>query len=94
MVSIKGRDEVRLASFQSLAGGDILGPWSGVAPPQPSPPNPAPPPAAEGDAEADAEAGDVDLDDLLSGFGDDLDPGEDGDDGDIEADLASLLDDL
>ncbi|MDF1718412.1 MAG: type VI secretion system contractile sheath large subunit, partial [Antarcticimicrobium sp.] len=91
VVSIKGRDEVRLASFQSLAGGDILGPWSGTAPPQPSPPNPAPPPAAGGEA----EAGNVDLDDLLSGFGDDAESGGDGgDDGDIEADLAALLDDL
>ena len=95
VVSIKGRDEVRLASFQSLAGGDILGPWSGVAPPQPSPPNPAPPPAAGGAPDGE---GDVDLDELLAGFGDDLDPGGDGDDGedggDIEADLAALLDDL
>ncbi|GAA6199788.1 hypothetical protein NBRC116599_10130 [Aquicoccus sp. SU-CL01552] len=97
VVSIKSRDEVRLASFQSLAGGDILGPWSGVAPPQPSPPNPAPPPTAGGEADSDSDGdGDVDLDDLLSGFGDDTDGDGDDDDGggDIEADLAALLDDL
>ena len=35
VVSVKGRDEVRLASFQSLAGGTVLGPWSDVPPPKP-----------------------------------------------------------
>ncbi len=89
VVSIKGRDEIRLASFQSLAGGDILGPWSDVPPPPPSPPEPAP--AADGGAEAD----DLGLDDLLAGFEDDgaaRDGAGDGDD--IDADLAALLEDL
>ncbi|MFC6640090.1 type VI secretion system contractile sheath domain-containing protein [Sulfitobacter sediminilitoris] len=44
IISIRGRDEIRLGSFQSLAGGDLLGPWTGVAPPPPSPPNPPRPP--------------------------------------------------
>jgi pilus assembly protein FimV len=35
VVSVKGRDEVRLASFQSLAGATVLGPWSGAPPPKP-----------------------------------------------------------
>ena len=37
VASIKGRDEVRLTSFQSLAGRDIRGRWSQTAPPKPSP---------------------------------------------------------
>ena len=83
VVSIKGRDEIRLGSFNSLGGGDILGPWSGEAPPDPSPPKaPAPEPA-----------GDSDLDDLLAGF--DTDAGEtDVSMDDVDADLAALLDDL
>ncbi|MDX2484788.1 MAG: type VI secretion system contractile sheath large subunit [Pseudodonghicola sp.] len=103
VVSIKGRDEVRLASFQSLAGGEILGPWTGVAPPEPSPPIPVASPTSGEDGDISDlgldgdETGDDDLDDLLSGFGDDLDPGGDEDDGgigDMDADLAALLDDL
>ena len=35
VVSVKGRDEVRLTSFQSLAGSTVLGPWSDVPPPKP-----------------------------------------------------------
>ena len=101
VISIKGRDEVRLGSFQSLAGGNILGPWTGVAPPPPSPPKP-PKPAAEtagGDDEDDDVFGgdDDDMDDLLAGFdldsfGDDDET--DSDDDDIDDDLAALLADL
>ena len=101
VISIKGRDEVRLGSFQSLAGGDILGPWTGVAPPPPSPPKPAKPAAetAGGDDEDDDVFGgdDDDMDDLLAGFdldsfGDDDET--DSDDDDIDDDLAALLADL
>ncbi|MDU9006188.1 type VI secretion system contractile sheath domain-containing protein, partial [Sedimentitalea todarodis] len=93
VVSIKGRDEIRLASFQSLAGGDILGPWSDVPPPPPSPPKPAPvaAPEAAGDV-TDGESDDLGLDDLLAGFDDDATP--DADPGDVDADLAALLEDL
>jgi pilus assembly protein FimV len=99
VISIKGRDEVRLGSFQSLAGGDILGPWTGVAPPPPSPPKP-PKPAAEtpgGDDEDVFGGDDDDMDDLLAGFdldsfGDDDET--DSDDDDIDDDLAALLADL
>ncbi|MEP3330011.1 type VI secretion system contractile sheath large subunit [Sedimentitalea sp.] len=89
VVSIKGRDEIRLASFQSLAGGDILGPWSDVPPPPPSPPMPAPELAADAGAGDDDDLG---LDDLLAGFDDAATP--DADPGDVDADLAALLEDL
>ncbi|MBL3703854.1 type VI secretion system contractile sheath small subunit [Sulfitobacter sp. BDSS02] len=92
VVSIKGRDEIRLASFQSVGGGEILGPWSGEVPPEPSPPKVvrAERPAPAVTEEPAGEAGDDDLDSLLAGF-EDLG----GDDtGDVDADLAALLDDL
>ena len=38
--AVKGRDELRLTSFQSLAGGELLGPWTGMPAPEPSPPDP------------------------------------------------------
>jgi hypothetical protein len=37
VLTIKGRDEIRLAAFMSLAGKIVLGPWSGAPPPAPSP---------------------------------------------------------
>ncbi len=93
VVSIKGRDEIRLASFNSLAGAEILGPWSGIEAPPPSPPKPKPAAAAPETVDSDDSSGnDSDLDDLLAGFGDDLDLG--GDDDDTDADLAALLADL
>ncbi|MCX7561332.1 type VI secretion system contractile sheath large subunit [Sulfitobacter sp. F26204] len=97
VVSIKGRDEIRLGSFQSLAGGEILGPWSGVAPPPPSPPKP--PQAASaalGTDDENAATNDDDLDDLLSGFDLDADDNEEDidNDEDMDAELAALLADL
>lgn len=97
VVSIKGRDDIRLASFQSLGGGEILGPWSGVQPPPPSAPTPpkAAPEAADGN-DNDAAGDDDDLDDLLSGFdldADDSDEDIDNDE-DMDAELAALLADL
>jgi type VI secretion system ImpB/VipA family protein len=92
VAAIKGRDEIRLTSFGSLAGDEILGPWAKTQRPDPSPPNPDP---VVVEAEVvDSDNGsddDMDLDDLLAGFGDDLDL-DDGDDTDAE--LAALLDDL
>ena len=90
VVSVKGRDEIRLASFQAVGGGEILGPWSGVAPPDPSPPRPAPVEAADA---AEPDGADDDLDALLAGFDDSGEP-NDTSDADIDADLAALLDDL
>jgi len=90
--AVKGRDEIRLTSFASLAGGEILGPWTGQPAPKPSPPDPKPAAAA---APADDDSGD-DLDDLgLDDLGlDDLDLGGD-DDGDSDLDdlLAGFGDD-
>ncbi|KHA50842.1 type VI secretion system contractile sheath domain-containing protein [Sulfitobacter geojensis] len=97
VVSIKGRDEIRLASFQSLGGGEILGPWSGAKPPPPSAPKPpkAVPDAMDGN-DNDTAGDDADLDDLLSGF--DLDAGDSDEDidndEDMDAELAALLADL
>nr|WP_268236438.1 type VI secretion system contractile sheath large subunit [Actibacterium pelagium] len=102
VVSMKGRDEVRLASFQSLGGSEILGPWTGVEPPPPSPPKPKP--AAADEAAEDLDLDDLDLgsdddgdlgdlDDLLAGFGDD-DDADDADDDDMDAELAALLEGL
>jgi len=102
--AVKGRDEIRLTSFASLAGGEILGPWTGVPAPEPSPsdPKPAKPAAAAGGGDDDLDdlglddldlGGDDDggdLDDLLSGFGDDDDDDDDG----MDDDLSALLDDL
>ncbi|WP_375544203.1 type VI secretion system contractile sheath domain-containing protein [Leisingera caerulea] len=90
--AVKGRDEVRLTSFNSLKGSEILGPWTGLPAPEPSPPDPRglPKPAAPagggdeddldlgGDDGDDSGLDDLNLDDLdLGGDGeDDLDLGE------------------
>ena len=106
VVSVKGRDEVRLASFQSLAGATVLGPWSDVPPPKPKA---DPPRQAEAEEEAtddsgsddsdpgtSSDGGDDDLDALLAGF-DTETPDEDaggesaGDEEEMDADLAALL---
>jgi pilus assembly protein FimV len=90
LVAPKARPEVRLASFRSVAGDTILGPWSGVQPVQ------------ERKAEARAQvqmsipakaqqAAEDDLDSLLAGFGDDAAP---ADPDSIDADLAALLEGL
>lgn len=93
VVSIKGRDEVRLASFQSLAGEDIRGPWSGVEPLPPSgPPSESvaavsPVQAAEIDVEAD-------LDSILAGFDDTTAAQTGAGESDVDAELAALLEGL
>jgi pilus assembly protein FimV len=103
VVSVKGRDEVRLASFQSLAGSTVLGPWSDVPPPKPK--EEAPRQFDEDDAADDAapdgddgggDAMDDDLAALLAGFDSetpDEDSGDDGtaDEDEMDADLAALL---
>ena len=93
VASIKGRDEIRLTSFGSLTGAEILGPWSGTPPPPPSPPKPEPAnPEPEKVDFDDGTGDDMDLDDLLADFGDD--PVLGGEDDDTDAELAALLDDL
>ncbi|MEP4037875.1 type VI secretion system contractile sheath large subunit [Pseudophaeobacter sp.] len=102
--AVKGRDELRLTSFSSLAGGEVLGPWSGVPAPAPSPADPrdktgiAPAKPAEPAVDAETEADDLDLSDLgLDDLGlDDLDlSGEESGDATAEAgdldDLDALL---
>jgi pilus assembly protein FimV len=100
VMSVKGRDEVRLGSFQSLAGDTVLGPWAGV-------PMPAPKaePAADDDSSSDgtasddaAEAMDADLAALLAGFDDESGGGDDDsttadseDEEEMDPELAALL---
>ncbi|MGR3343378.1 MAG: type VI secretion system contractile sheath domain-containing protein [Paracoccaceae bacterium] len=102
VISIKGRDLIRLGSFQSLAGGEILGPWSGVAPPPPSPPAPVTGAKPEqvvdesglksGSIQDESAEDDINLDDLLAAYDDDNDDnqvandGNDTDDGEIDID--------
>ena len=104
VVSVKGRDEVRLASFQSLAGSTVLGPWSDVPPPKPKeePPRRVEEEASDDSSSDDSDAGasddavDDDLAALLAGF-DTETPDEDtssessGDEDEMDADLAALL---
>jgi hypothetical protein len=92
VLSIKGRDVVRLGSFQSLAGTEIAGPWLD-APPLRRPEDDgmtmqARLPAGGADA---AAAMDNELDALLAGFGDTAGP---VDPAAIDADLAALLEGL
>jgi pilus assembly protein FimV len=94
VVSIRGRDVIRLASFQSVAGAEIMGPWTGAAAKEKArkavemeismvtkkPAAPAATAAAEDD-----------LDALLAGFGDSAAP---TDPAAIDDDLAALLEGL
>lgn len=96
VVSLKGQDTVRLGSFQSLAGQEILGRWAGETPAPPSAPDL--PQATlsmeiEVPAETEAEpATDSDLDDLLAGFDDATTTPADPDA--VDEDLAALLEGL
>lgn len=93
VIAIKGRDEIRLASFQSLAGDTLLGPWSGVAPPAPSPASGAAAPEAPVEADSDDDSSDDDLDALMAGLDDDdsSDADTDASDDDDDLDLDALL---
>ncbi len=109
VLSVKGRDEIRLGSFNSVAGQEILGPWSGVPAPAPSPdipdaPEPDDPESDETIVEDDFDLDDLGLeDDTGSGDSDDLDDflasfdddaEEDEDDDEMDPELAALLADL
>ncbi len=105
VISVKGRDEVRLGSFQALNGETILGFWSDVPPPKPRAPveraaakAPVAAPVQPAAAEAPVESIDADLDALLASFGDDFGSSEPAKDEapaateeDMDADLAALL---
>ena len=100
VVSLRGRPEVRLGSFNALTGAPLAGRWApvDVSPPPPPPPAP-PPPAAKAPAASPApavpsETDTSELDSLLSGLDatpapaaeEPKDPAED----DLDALLASL----
>ncbi len=91
VLSVKGRDEIRLGSFNSVAGQELLGPWSGVPAPAPSPDVPDEPEVDEIEMVESQPEDDFDLDDL-----DDLGLEDDtgsGDSGDLDDFLASFDDD-
>lgn len=102
VLSIRGRNEIRLGSFQSLGGGEIRGRWTGAPmPPRATPPTMPQPPARPADIELEmplsdaAEAGaaavaDDDLDALLAGL--DAAPAGDGVVDDLDALLAGFDD--
>jgi hypothetical protein len=56
VLTIKGRDEIRLAAFVALSGKIVLGPWSAAPPPPPSPASrePEPEPATEDESAFDS----------------------------------------
>jgi pilus assembly protein FimV len=97
VLTIKGRDEIRLAAFLALSGKILLGPWSSVPPPPPSPASE--PPDLDADTSGDDDSGgdegssdDLDLDALLGDdSGDDADSDSGGDD-DLDALLAGFDD--
>lgn len=105
VISPRGRDEVRLGSFQSLAGTPLAGPWRDPGDlPDPTPPS-APAPAAAPEAAADdieedfaeaaEDAGEDDLDAMLADLGlDDTGDEEDAggeDEGTGDPELDALL---
>jgi type VI secretion system ImpB/VipA family protein len=109
VLSVKGRDEIRLGSFNSVAGQELLGPWSGVPAPAPSPDVPDEPEVDEIEMVESRPEDDFDLDDLGleddtgSDDSDDLDDflasfdddaEEDEDDDEMDPELAALLADL
>nr|WP_272871030.1 type VI secretion system contractile sheath large subunit [Ruegeria lacuscaerulensis] len=109
VLSVKGRDEIRLGSFNSVAGQELLGPWSGVPAPAPSPDIPAEPESEDTPAEEDFNLDDLGLDDDTGSDDDasddvddlddflasfDNDTDEDEDDDEMDPELAALLADL
>lgn len=102
LVSLKGRDTVRLASFQSVAGTEIRGPWDEAPAIKKSAPIPKPA-AATVSATAPAAPTEVtetptaeesldDLDALLENLGTDNAAGSGGDLDDLDALLAEFED--
>lgn len=100
VISVKGRDEVRLGSFNAVNGAPVLGFWADVPEPRPR----AAPAFAGAASEVVAEAtdqADTSLDDLLASFGDDFgstDTSSDdsaasdaGGEDEMDAELAALL---
>lgn len=97
VVWMKGRNEVRLASFQSLAGDMIAGPWASQVPaarpaPATSPLDVEMTSTIDGDVPGQGTS-DTDLDDLLNSLNDDSGDAS-NDDTDLDDLLASFGDDL
>ncbi len=99
VMSVKGRDEIRLGSFQSLAGDTILGPWAGIPLPV-SKPDPVPTATvddvtASDDSPSDEDPVDDDLAALLASFDDTSDDETSADsasdDDEMDPELAALL---
>jgi type VI secretion system ImpC/EvpB family protein len=89
VLSLRGRDEVRLGSFQSISGNTIVGPWrerGGT-----SPAASAPVPTFELTIAPAADASRAELDAFLKRFGD---AAPETDSADMDAGLAALLKDL
>jgi type VI secretion system protein ImpC len=101
VLAMKGRAELRLAGFMSVAGTPLAGPWSAMEelPEEPSAPAPEPVTAPAADAAATAvgsditEASDAELDALLAQLKSAAEPEPVGADA-IDPDLAALLSDL
>jgi len=102
LLAIRGRPEVRLGSFQSLAGKPLAGAWGGAAPVAAAPDE-----TAESAPAADAEEAPPEAPDEEAAVTDDLDEpetdsdeGDEGDEGDTaeedesDAELDALLADL
>ncbi|MEM8731340.1 MAG: type VI secretion system contractile sheath large subunit [Pseudomonadota bacterium] len=88
VVWVKGRDEIRLTSFNALGGETLRGPWTGTPVPPASPPKPPAPAAAP---DTDDPLGD--LDDLLADFANDT-PDASDEDAEMDPELAALLEGL
>ncbi|MEM1383689.1 MAG: type VI secretion system contractile sheath large subunit [Pseudomonadota bacterium] len=92
VVSMQGRPELRLASFQGLGHGELMGPWSGAEPVAAG--EAGPDPAVAMDVNAGSDQPDADQDHMLDGSGADDDGLADGgDDDDLDALLAGFGDD-
>jgi type VI secretion system ImpC/EvpB family protein len=105
VVSVKGRNEIRLGSFRAVNGEELAGPWSETVPSAAPPPQPtlevelkaddagqaeAAAPAPQAAATEEKSFEDMSLDDLLAGFGEDSQTDAPGDD-DMDPELAELL---
>jgi hypothetical protein len=97
LLALKGRAEVRLGSFNSLAGKPLLGPWSSeTVSPSGAPKGATPAAAPAAAAPAAAASADSELDALLASLGGDSAPAAapaadaGGGDAELDALLASL----